>query len=321
MATYSQTEKREMYELYISNNKNAARAAQEYEFLYPERRQPDRTTFLKIYRNMVECGSVQKSRGRYQARRERVNEINVLAQVHVNPEGSTLNFARECGISSTTVKRILKDNHYHDYKFKPVQTLYPGDGDRRVAFCRWLQTKLMADINYSRKIIWSDETTFTNSGIFNRKNKHYYATENPHLKQETRPQIRFHINVWCGILDDTIIGPFIIDGNLNSQKYLQLLETQLEDALDHLPLRYVRNLEGFQQDSAGPHNAALAMRFYIYEIPMVGNEIWTTLYNPKQQKRLKNHSTENVPAEQSFSLKNTLNTEKENNTLYFTLNS
>ncbi|KAJ8916894.1 hypothetical protein NQ315_013363 [Exocentrus adspersus] len=103
------------------------------------------------------------------ARRERINEINVLAQVHVNPEGSTLNFARECGTSSTTMKRILKDNHYYDYKFKP--------------------------------------------------------------------------------------------------KYLQLLETQLEDALDHLPLRYVRNLEGFQQDGAGPHNAALVTQYLNNRFP------------------------------------------------------
>ncbi|KAJ8910687.1 hypothetical protein NQ315_015395 [Exocentrus adspersus] len=224
------------------------------------------TPKYRFYLSVIHC-QVDNGLFMYQAKRERVNEINVLAQVHVNPEGSTLNFARECGTSSTIVKRILKDNHYHDYKFKPVQTLYPGDGDRRVAFCRWLQTKLMADINYSRKIIWSDETTFTNSGIFNRKNKHYYATENPHLKQETRPQIRFHINVWCGILDDTIIGPFIIDGNFNSQKYLQLLETQLEDALDHLSLRYVRNLEGFQQDGAGPHNAALVTQYLNNRFP------------------------------------------------------
>ncbi|KAJ8911887.1 hypothetical protein NQ315_012301 [Exocentrus adspersus] len=198
MATYSQTEKREMYELYISNNKNAARAAQEYEFLYPERRQPDRTTFLKIYRNMVECGSVQKSRGRYQARRERFNEINVLAQVHVNPEGSTLNFARECGTSSTTVKRILKDNHYHDYKFKPVQTLYPGDGDRRVAFCRWLQIKLMADINYIYEIpMVGNEIWTTLYNVTHECHTTFYPTtekENNYSEKYARRGARGHHN-------------------------------------------------------------------------------------------------------------------------------
>lgn len=196
-----------------------------------------------------------------------MNEINILAQIQMNPENSTRSIARECGTSCTTVKRILKKHKYHDYKFKAVQKLHVGDEGRRLEFCRWFQGKLGNDITYARKIIWSDETTFTNSGIFNRRNKHFYATENPHLLQETRPQVRFHLNVWCGLLDDRVLGPFFIDGNLNSQKYLELLQGPLEEALDNLPLNYVMNLEGFQQDGAGPHNSAMVTGYLHHRFP------------------------------------------------------
>lgn len=67
--------------------------------------------------------------------------------------------------------------------------------------------------------------------------------------------MRFSLNVWCGILDDTIIGPIFIDGNLRHETYLNILRNELEEILDNLPLRKIRNLQWFQQDGAGPHNA------------------------------------------------------------------
>lgn len=50
----------------------------------------------------------------------------------------------------------------------------------------------------------------------------YYATVNPHLKREVRPQVRFSVNSWCG---NRIIGPVYIEGNLNAAIKTEYLNT------------------------------------------------------------------------------------------------
>lgn len=258
MVRYSRSEKKDMYDVYIKCNRNSGEAAERYLQLYPGRRQPSLLIYYRIALNMAHEGNIEKKRGKY-LKRNTINEINVLSQVYINPETSSRAISRECGVSASTVKNILKKHKYHDYKFQTVQKLHPGDYNRRIEFCRWYKRKLNNDVSFHGRILWTDESTFTNSGIFNRKNKHFYATDNPHLIQEVRPQIRFSINLWCGILNNKIIGPIFIDGNLNQHNYLQLLE----DMLDNLPLGDRRNIY-FMQDGCGPHNAAL-IRNYLNE--------------------------------------------------------
>jgi len=56
-----------------------------------------------------------------------------------------------------------------------------------------------ADDNFFKRILWTDESTFTRDGITNLHNLHFYATDNPLLKIETKHQQRFSLNVWAGI--------------------------------------------------------------------------------------------------------------------------
>jgi len=49
---------------------------------------------------------------------------------------------------------------------------------------------------------------FPNNGMFNRHNAYTWVTKNPRLQRNTHNQIRFSINVWYGILNTTIIGPY-----------------------------------------------------------------------------------------------------------------
>lgn len=41
------------------------------------------------------------------------------------------------------------------------------------------------------------------------------------------------INPWAGIIGITIIGPFVIDNNLNGQKYEQILRNQIVPLLQN----------------------------------------------------------------------------------------
>lgn len=102
-------------------------------------------------------------------------------------------------------------------------------------------------------ILWTDESTLSTSGLFNRKNTRQSARQNPHSYREFRFQGRQSVNVWCGILGDQVIGPYFFDTVLNGARYLNFLENDLEEYLDALPLNMIQNMI-FQQDGAPPHN-------------------------------------------------------------------
>lgn len=262
---YSAEEKYDMYNIYIKSNRDSTAAAVNYATTYPDRQQPHRTIFSRIAKALM-SGSLSNPRKKYE-KPPSANEINVLAQLYINPRQSSRAISSQCGISDSFARKIIKKYKYHDYKYTPVQKLYPGDPDRRLEFCQWFQDQTAADPLFCRKIIWSDESLFTNCGMFNRRNAHVYALENPHLIREVRNQYRFSVNVWCGILDTRIIGPYFIRGNLNAQAYLNLLENDLEEFLDDLPLESIRNLHWFQQDGSAVHNANMVTTYLNRRFP------------------------------------------------------
>lgn len=108
--------------------------------------------------------------------------------------------------------------------------------------------------------------------MFNRNNEHFWAIENPRQNMEIRNQIRFGLNVWAGILNNEIIGPFIFENNLNGAGYLNILENYLSDYLENLPIERLRHL-WFQQDGAPPHNLRAVREFLHREFPdqWIGN--------------------------------------------------
>lgn len=153
------------------------------------------------------------------------------------------------------VWRVLKKRKYRPFKIHISQVLHVGDRDRRVAFCTFLVDQLDRNPNFLKNVIFTDECKFTNFGMFNRHNEHIWSIENPRVHQERRPQVRFGLNVWVGLLGDTIIGPYIYEENLNADAYLHFLNTFLADYLDeNIWLGRLSQL-WFQQDGAPPHNA------------------------------------------------------------------
>jgi hypothetical protein len=53
---------------------------------------------------------------------------------------------------------------------------------------------------------------------------------------ETNFQQRFIVNVWCGIIDDQVIGSFILEYRLIGQSYLAFLQNELTELLEDVPL-------------------------------------------------------------------------------------
>lgn len=139
------------------------------------------------------------------------------------------------------------------YKIHITQRLHPRDPERRLEYCNWLTNRIAEFPDFLQNIIWTDESTFTNCGMFNRNNEHIWSANNPRHFREVRPQIRFGLNVWAGIYNDRLLGPHFFNEHLTGATYLQFLTTEFEEYLDDFPLAHL-NRCWFQHDGAPPHN-------------------------------------------------------------------
>jgi hypothetical protein len=197
---FSNEEMFDMLECYIKNERNANRAMDAYFDMYPERRQPGRTYFQKLVRNLLEFGSFNKTRTKKYEKHNEERNRQIREHFNENPTSSTRRSETEIHIAKSTIHDVLKATKYHPYKPKIVQGLQAGDFERRVVFCNWYINRCQEDPDFSNKVLWSDETHFSNCGVFNKKNHHYWAIENPELREPRRLQVRFGFNVWCGLI-------------------------------------------------------------------------------------------------------------------------
>jgi len=136
-----------------------------------------------------------------------------------------------------------------------VQQFRPGDFAERLEFSKWL--------NGSRElhcsILFTDKPLFNSDGVNNTHNSHVWADVNPHATVESNIQ-RFSVNVLCEVLDDQLIGPFILEGHLTGEAYFRFLQEELPQLLEDVPL----NKQGrmyFQHDGAPPHSSREVRNF------------------------------------------------------------
>lgn len=169
------------------------------------------------------------------------------------PERSITEAANYFNKSVGKIFEILKTYKYKSYKFHPVLGITENNKRQRLEFRLDMVRRLQADNNFLDNTIFTDEATFTTNGLFNRKNKHYWSTTNPHQIQEVRIQGRKSVNVWCGVVRNRIVGPIFIRGHLTGERYLYLLENQIENHLEALPVQMYNRLI-WQQDGAPAHN-------------------------------------------------------------------
>ena len=75
---------------------------------------------------------------------------------------------------------------------------------------------------------------------------------NPHIVVESRRQVRFAVYIWSGIVDDNLIGPYLLPEHLNCHRYLRFLQRVLPELLQDVPLA-VRKRMWIQHDGTASH--------------------------------------------------------------------
>jgi len=229
---------------------SATAAVEEYRRRFPMRRIPDRRLFYRVFNTLRECGPLTSAyvSSERTSKQNMEKQESILDMVGRCPTTSTRRLSARIGVSRTRVWRTLPEDGLYPFHPQPVQNLDPGDSVMRVEFCHWLHTNRQL----LPLIIFIEEATFTSNGIKNTRNSHRWSHENPHGTVEKKFQRRFSINMWCGMIDDMLIGPVILDDRMTGQNYLDLLQNELPKQLEDVPLA-TRIAMYCQHDGAPSH--------------------------------------------------------------------
>ncbi|EFN70920.1 Transposable element Tc3 transposase, partial [Camponotus floridanus] len=181
-------------------------------------------------------------------------QLNVALSVIEDCHSTVRKLHQQHNVSVGSIHNILtKKLKFHPYKVTLIHELNEDDPDRRIDFCETLMNRINADNNFSRRIVFSDEATFELNGNVNRHNMRYWNSENPNWAIDSRStQHPQKVNVWAGIINNRIVGPFFIDGNLTAEKYERMLR---EDIIPAIQAIVGDDFERtwFQHDGAAPH--------------------------------------------------------------------
>ena len=115
----------------------------------------------------------------------RPSVFEVVAEVHNTMTTGSLHTARSVSrsldVPKTTFFQILHSVlRMFCYRFQSVQALKPGHNQQRVDFASFFLNRCDEDSRWPLRILWTDETHFTNIGNLNSKNCFHWEEENPH---------------------------------------------------------------------------------------------------------------------------------------------
>ena len=78
---------------------------------------------------------------------------------------------------------------------------------------------------------------FTYDGVFIMHDNYVWITVNPHGVRSSGRQQRFSMNVWTRIIQDHLIGPYLLPDCLDIQNYLEFLQQMSLDTPQHVPIK------------------------------------------------------------------------------------
>lgn len=248
---YSNEEYADMHFYYGLARGNALEARRLYTAAFPQRRRPHREVFVRVHRALRQTGSFGVMRD-YQLAVVPQRDNAILNHFNDDPRTSVRRASNVLNIPRETIRRTLRRDGRHPYHICRVQELLPGDFERRIQFCQWFINTAQLDRQHWQMILWTDEATFTRRGILNMRNEHLWLHENPFAMREDRFQHQFSVNVWIGIINNRLIGPFFLPNRLNGEYFLHFLQEELPVLLEDLMLN-VRQRLRFQLDGCPAH--------------------------------------------------------------------
>lgn len=249
-------EKVDMVFIFGASGNNYHETMRRFNENHPER--PVSRTYLRqLITKFRETGSVTDAKRSGRPPLSEEVDFEVLCTVVENPQTSSRQIADNIGVSQRKAITTLKKHKFHPYKIMLHHALNEDDPDRRLQFCETMDRLIIANPTTVNNICFSDESTFYVNGLVNRHNCRYWDNSNPHVHREHHTQYPQKVNVWAGLFGNHVIGPLFIDGNLNGESYLHMLQNNIHPLIENTIRtnggEFNREEVRFQQDGAPPH--------------------------------------------------------------------
>lgn len=260
MVHLSVDERTFLVEKYLQS-KDCDRVLLEFRRRYPNRPQPHRNTVYWNVRKFSNNGTVKnmhKERcGRRRTGRSVGNVNTVRNLLEQNPRISCRK--NTSGLPSATFNRIVRlDLKWHPYRIFVRHELKDADYPRRLQFARRFRDSCH-NARFLPNIVIGDECSFAMNGRVTTQNVRMYAPVNqpPNFTYEVSND-RSKVTVWAAITgNNSLIGPYFFQGNVNGRTYLDLMNNF---ALPALAQAYNVNIQDrnahrlwWFQDGATPH--------------------------------------------------------------------
>ncbi|XP_015594169.1 uncharacterized protein LOC107267241 [Cephus cinctus] len=232
MMSYDCNEYGDMILVYGMCGCNAHEAARSYAERFPKRaRFPSAAVILGAVRRIQATGSAMpnhRETGAPRQSRTLRKEERIIDVFRKNPTASVRSVARSLGLPRSTVHKIIGCEKWHVYHYTRVEELKSSDYVVRREFCEWLLQRHEEDPNFIGNIMFTDELSFGLSGCWNTRNCQIWTTDNSQASVAVHQhERRFSVNLWAGIINDRLIGPFEFEGKFTTEKYRKFLQRNL----------------------------------------------------------------------------------------------
>ena len=129
----------------------------------------------------------------------------------------------------------------------------PADFSSHVVFSQLLLQSCLIDRHFPAYVLFTDEAWFTGDGMLNSQNSYTWADENPCSTVVRYHQCIFAVNLWAGIVNDGLMGPYLLPLLLTGTVYTMFLRHILPRLFEHIPL-VVHQRIWFQHDGPPAHS-------------------------------------------------------------------
>jgi hypothetical protein len=85
-------------------------------------------------------------------------------------------------------------------------------------------------------ILFTDKAYFTCNGVNETRNCHLWDRDNPHGTVKSHYQYLLDVNMWCDVIGDQLIGPYILP-RVTGDIYANILQDELPALLENVPLQ------------------------------------------------------------------------------------
>lgn len=228
--------------------------------MYPDRPVPASTTIMRTVQKFQSNGCLSGEHIKRGMRRYVLDDdmrINITLSVEEDRSISVRQLADKFQLSAGSVHKVLREEGYKSFKYSNHQELLAWDAPQRALFCETMMENINADQELINRICFSDESTFTLNRHVNSQNCRYWSKENLHRFNQTHTQYRQSVNVWLGLMNTGLLGPFFIDGALDANKYLALLQDNIVPSINGLHLDNV----WYQHDGAPAHSSRVVQNY------------------------------------------------------------